>query len=838
MRPDKKSRQERERQKEDRQQKQPQTQQSQSQTQQTQQQKNQTPQPQPQKQTEVETVQETVSSEEAKEEIFHPNSTKLPGLTVVGMIDKSRLDSLDENRRSRRRRRRKRVDAAKVDISGNAQTSDKNRGSGKQDKNKGGKSDRDGNNKDRNNGGGNNNNNKKDGGRNQDRRDRDGKNGKPENDKKDGSGKSHRRDKGDRWKAPELTEDDIKKQVKETNALLNSPKGKTFASKRRRDRRDEERHKEEVIKETIEKEKKILKITEFLTADELATLMDVPVTKIIAACFDLGRIISINQRLDAELIEIITEFFGFEVQFVDSDASQEENEEEDKPEDLKPRPPIVTIMGHVDHGKTKLLDYIRNTNVVAGEAGGITQHIGAYNVELPDGKHITFLDTPGHAAFTAMRARGAKLTDIAVIVVAADDGIMPQTEEAIAHAQAAGVPIVFAINKIDKPSANPEKIKEELAAKNFLVEDWGGKYGSVEISAKQGTNVDKLLERILLEAEMLELKANYNKTPSGTVVEAMLDKGRGYVATVIVEHGVLKVGDVVLAGTHSGKIRAMFNERGKKIKEARPAEPAVLLGLDGAPSAGDKFKVMPDERTAREKATQREMLGREMSNRTAKHLTLEEIGRRIALGSFQELNIVLKGDTQGTIEALQDSLERLSTEEIQVKVIAKGVGQISENDIMLATASNAVIIGFQVRPSSGAKKLAEKDQIDIKLYSIIYDAIDDIKKAMEGMLSPEVKEEITGTAEVLQTFEIAKVGKIAGCMVKDGKIVRSNKCRVIRDGIVIFTGELESLKHFKDDVPSAAAGTECGLNVAKFNDILVGDVIESYEEKVVAKKLE
>jgi translation initiation factor IF-2 len=829
MRPDKKSRQEKRQEREQRQREQRQNNNNNGQQQKKQQ--------QPQQQAQTQTQKSPVADEPVKkapvetpaqsEEIFRPNSTVLPGPKILGKIDVDKLiEEPDGSKSGGRRRKRSRRRGSKIDISGEVvQNGDKG---GKKKKSKG-DSENSNNNQQRSDNNGN-----KKGGKNSDRGDKNA--NKSEKDKKDG-GKGKRGKDKDRWKVPELTEDDIKKTVKETEALIHGTKGKTFSSKRRRDKRDEVRHQEEVRKDNIEKEKKVLKITEFLTANELATLMNVPVNQIIAVCFDLGTIISINQRLDAEVIQVVASEFGFEVRFVDADENVETESEEENPEDLKPRPPIVTIMGHVDHGKTKLLDYIRNTNVVAGEAGGITQHIGAYNVELPDGKHITFLDTPGHAAFTAMRARGAKLTDIAVIVVAADDGIMPQTEEAIAHAQAAGVPIIFAINKIDKPAANPEKIKEELASKNFLVEDWGGPYGAVEISAKQGLNVDKLLERILLEAEMLDLKANYNKTPSGTIVEASLDKGRGYVASVIVESGILKVGDVVWVGSHSGRIRVMFNERGKKIKEAKPSEPAVILGLDGAPSAGDKFRVMPDERTAREKATQHELLRREQGFLFTKHLTLEEIGRRIALGSFKELNIVLKGDTQGTIEALEDSLVKLSTEEIDVKVIVKGVGQISENDVTLAAASNAVIIGFQVRPSASAKRIAESNQIDIKLYSVIYDAIDDVKKAMEGMLSPEIKEEITGTALVQQTFYISKVGTVAGCVVKEGKIIKSNKCRVIRDGIVIFTGELEALKHFKDDVKEVNAGMECGLNVAKFHDVQEGDIIESFVETQVSRTL-
>lgn len=634
----------------------------------------------------------------------------------------------------------------------------------------------------------------------------------------------------------DVSEEDVSKQVRDTLARL-TQKTKSKTSKHRREKRDEYRNKmeEEIAQE--ERESKILKVTEFISANELATLMGIHVNQIIATCMDLGTSVSINQRLDAEVINILASEFGFDVQFISAETRDAAEEEVDSPEDLSPRPPIVTVMGHVDHGKTSLLDYIRKTNVIAGEAGGITQHIGAYNVKVEGGKNITFLDTPGHEAFTAMRARGAKITDIAVIVIAADDDIMPQTKEAISHAQAAGVPIIFAINKIDKPGANPEKIKEELANMNLLIEEWGGKYGSVDISAKKGLNVDKLLERILLEAEMLDLKANYSKSATGTIIESSLDKGRGYVATILVDGGILKAGDIMWAGGHYGKIKAMFNERNKKIQQVGPGEPALILGLDGAPEAGDKFKVMESEKDAREKAVQRQQIQREIGVRTQTRITLTELARRKALGDFHELNIIVKGDVQGSLEALEDSLIKLSTEEIQINVILKSVGQISEGDVMLASASDAIIIGFQVRPSLGAKKLADKDGIDIRLYSIIYDAIGDIKDAMEGMLSPEIKEEIVGTAEITQVFKITKVGNIAGCMVKDGKIVRANKCRIIRDGIVVYTGELGSLKRFKDDVKEVGKGFECGLNIEKYNDIKVGDIVESYEEKEVKKTL-
>ena len=584
-------------------------------------------------------------------------------------------------------------------------------------------------------------------------------------------------------------------------------------------------------------ESRILKLTEFVTANDLASLMDVPVNKVIATCMSLGIMVSINQRLDAETINIVAEEFGFQTEYVSAEVAESMDEEEDSEENLTQRPPIVTVMGHVDHGKTSLLDYIRNANVIAGEAGGITQHIGAYNVVLDDGRRITFLDTPGHEAFTAMRARGAKVTDIAIIIVAADDNVMPQTVEAINHASAAGVPIVFAINKIDKPNANPDKIKEELANMNYLVEEWGGKYQSQDISAKKGTGVKELMEKVLLEAEMLDLKANPNRRATGSIIESALDKGRGYVATVLVENGTLHTGDVVLAGTHFGRVKAMFNERNARIKEAGPSAPVLILGLNGAPTAGDQFKVLSSEQEAREIANKREQLQREQGLRTHKLLTLDDIGRRIAIGNFQELNIIVKGDVDGSIEALSDSLIKLSTDEIQVNVLHKAVGQISESDITLAAASNAIIVGFQVRPSIAARKLAEKEGVDIRLYSIIYDAIEEVKAAMEGMLSPEIKEEVTATVEVRETFHISKVGTVAGGIVKEGKIKRTNKVRLIRDGIVIYTGELGSLKRFKDDVKEVATGYECGLNLANYNDIKVGDLIEAYEEVEVKKTL-
>ena len=624
-------------------------------------------------------------------------------------------------------------------------------------------------------------------------------------------------------------EEEVQRQVKETLALLTN-KQKSKGAKYRKDKREAAslRMQEEAEQERLDSE--TIKITEFVTVNELATMMNVPVTKVIGTCMSLGLMVSINQRLDAETINFVADEFGFKTEYVSVEVSEKINEVEDKPEDLIPRAPIVTVMGHVDHGKTSLLDYIRKANVIAGEAGGITQHIGAYNVTLENGQRITFLDTPGHEAFTAMRARGAQVTDVAIIIVAADDAIMPQTVEAIQHAAAANVPIVFAINKIDKPTANPDKIKEALAGMNYLVEEWGGKYQSQDISAKKGIGVNELLEKVLLEAELLELKANPNKNAVGSIIESSLDKGRGYLATVLVEGGTLRQGDVLVAGTHFGRVKAMFNERNQRVKEVRPGEPVLLLGLNGAPQAGEKFNVMDSEQEAREVANKREQLQREQGLRTKKHLTLDELGRRIALGNFQELNIIVKGDVDGSIEALSDSLIKLSTPEIQVNVIRKAVGAISESDVLLAAASNAIIVGFQVRPSVEARRLAEKEEVDIRLYSIIYDAIEQLKDAMEGMLSPEIKEEVTATLEVLNIFKISKVGTVAGCLVREGKVKRSNKVRLIRDGIVVHTGELGSLKRMKDDVKEVGTGFECGLNIDRFNDVRVGDFIETYEE--------
>ncbi len=644
----------------------------------------------------------------------------------------------------------------------------------------------------------------------------------------------------DRFKKPvikqEVSEEDVAKQVKETLARLTN-KGKTKTSKYRKEKRDMASNRMQEMEDREMADSKVLKLTEFVTANELASMMDVSVNQVIATCMSIGMMVSINQRLDAETINLVAEEFGFKTEYVSADVSQAIVEEEDAEEDLQPRAPIVTVMGHVDHGKTSLLDYIRKANVIAGEAGGITQHIGAYNVKLEDGRKITFLDTPGHEAFTAMRARGAKATDIAIIIVAADDNVMPQTKEAINHAMAAGVPIVFAINKVDKPTANPEKIKETLAGMNFLVEDWGGKYQSQDISAKKGIGVKELMEKVLLEAEMLDLKANPNRRATGSIIESTLDKGRGYVATMLVSNGTLKTGDIVLAGTNYGRVKAMFNERNQRIKEAGPSEPVLILGLNGAPQAGDTFHVFETDQEAREIANKREQLQREQGLRTQKLLTLDEVGRRIALGDFQELNVIVKGDVDGSIEALSDSLIKLSTERIQVNVIHKAVGQISESDVTLAAASNAIIIGFQVRPSASARKYAEAEGVDIRMYSVIYAAIEEVKAAMEGMLAPVVKEEVTATIEVREVFNITKVGTVAGAMVKEGKVKRSDKARLIRDGIVIHTGEINALKRFKDDVREVATNYECGISLVNYHDIKVGDFIESYTEVEVKQTL-
>ena len=635
----------------------------------------------------------------------------------------------------------------------------------------------------------------------------------------------------------EPTEEDVQKQIRETLEKLQGKSKKGKGAKYRRDKRDQHRQQTEIDQEIAAAESKIIKVTEFVTSSELATMMSVSVTDIISACMSLGMMVTMNQRLDAETLTIVAEEFGYKVEFVSAEVEEAVEEIEDNPEDLVSRAPIVTVMGHVDHGKTSLLDYIREANVIGGESGGITQHIGAYGVTLPNKQKITFLDTPGHEAFTAMRARGAQVTDIVIIVIAADDSIMPQTKEAISHAQAAGVPLVFAINKIDKPDANPDKVKEELAQMNILVEDWGGKVQSHDISAKVGTGVDDLLEKVMLEAELLELKANPKKNAIGTVVEALLDKGKGYVSTILVEAGTLKIGAYILAGKHSGKVKAMHDERGNSVKKAGPSTPVSILGLDGAPQAGDKFRVFDDEREAKQIAAKRDQLQREQSVRTQRHITLDEIGRRIALGDFKELNIILKGDVDGSVEALTDSLQKLSTEEIQVNIIHKGVGAITESDVLLASASDAIVIGFNVRPSGNARQLADKEEIDIRNYSIIYKVIDEIKDAMEGMLSPDMIEEVTGTAEIRETYKISKVGTIAGCMVTDGKIFRNSKIRIIRDSVVIHDGELASLKRFKDDAKEVAKGYDCGIQIKNFNDIKELDVIEAYQEVAVKKKL-
>ena len=661
-------------------------------------------------------------------------------------------------------------------------------------------------------------------------------NSKPNGNNNQGGGKFNK----DRFKKPvvkaEVSDEDVAKQVKETLARLTN-KTKNKAAKYRKEKRENVQNRLMEQEEMEQEDSKILKLPEFVTANELASMMDIPVTQVIATCMSIGIMVSINQRLDAETINLVAEEFGYKTEYVSAEVAQAITEEEDNEEDLQPRAPIVTVMGHVDHGKTSLLDYIRKANVIAGEAGGITQHIGAYNVKLEDGRHITFLDTPGHEAFTAMRARGAKVTDIAIIIVAADDNVMPQTKEAINHAMAAGVPIVFAINKVDKPHANPDKIKEELAAMNFLVEEWGGKYQSQDISAKKGTGVHDLLEKVLLEAEMLDLKANPDRKATGSIIESSLDKGRGYVATMLVANGTLKMGDIVLAGTSYGKVKAMFNERNQRIKEAGPSEPVLILGLNGAPAAGDTFHVIDTEQEARDIANKREQLQREQGLRTQKLLTLDEVGRRLALGDFHELNVIVKGDVDGSVEALSDSLIKLSTEQVQVNVIHKGVGQISESDVTLAAASDAIIVGFQVRPSSSAGKLAEQEGVDIRKYSVIYDAIEEVKAAMEGMLAPTLKEQITATIEVREVFNITKVGLVAGAMVKTGKVKRSDKARLIRDGIVVFTGAINALKRFKDDVKEVGTNFECGISLTNCNDIKVGDIIEAYEEVEVKQTL-
>ena len=755
--------------------------------------------------TQPEVVDLPVDADDEEEEVFKPVSQTVggPQLKVVGKVD---LTSINQQTRPRKKtkeekrneriakaqtegagkKKRKRIGKEKIDIE-----SAGNQAAAPSGKNRGGKDE-----------------------------------GKRSKDKK-GNRKPLR---------PEVSEEDVQRQMKETLARLTAKTSKKAAA-RRRERREE--HREEAREEAAlaAAQSKILKLTEFVTANDLAIMMNVPINKVIATCMNLGVMVSINQRLDAETINIVADEFGFKTEYTSAEVAEAISEEEDDPADLVQRPPVVTVMGHVDHGKTSLLDYIRNSNVIAGEAGGITQHIGAYNVKLPNGRRITFLDTPGHEAFTAMRARGAKVTDIVIVIVAADDSVMPQTVEALNHASAAGVPIIFAINKIDKPGANPEKIKEELANMNYLVEDWGGKYQSQDISAKKGIGVEELMEKVLLEADMLDLKANPNRKATGSIIESSLDKGRGYIATVLVDNGTLHVGDIVLAGTHYGKVKAMFNERNVRITESGPSTPALILGLDGAPTAGDKFNVMDTDQEARQIANKREQLQRELSRRTQTRVSLEDIGRRRALGEFHELNIIVKGDVDGSIEALSDSLIKLSTPEVQVNVIHKAVGAITESDVTLAAASDAYIVGFQVRPAAAAKRAAEQEGVDIRLYSIIYDAIEEVKSAMEGMLQPDIKEEVTGSAEVRQVYHISKVGTIAGAMVIEGKIKRGSKVRVIRDGIVIHTGELASLKRFKDDAKEVTSGYDCGLSLKSYNDLQEMDIIEAFEEIEVHKTL-
>ena len=757
-------------------------------------------------------VEKPAEPKAEKEEIFTVGlPTGGPSINVVGKIDLSAINqSTRPKKKSKEERRNERL------AKSNANGGEAGNGDRKKRKRIGGKEkidiEKTSNQPGQNNGG----------------RDRGGKGGKNSDRNRRGGVPGH----------TEVNEEDVQKQVKEVLARLTAKdKGQKRGVKWRKEKREAIAEREREAAELEAAESRVLKLTEFVTANDLASMMDVPINKVIGTCMNLGVMVSINQRLDAETINIVAEEFGYKTEFVSAEVVEAIAQEEDDEKDLVSRPPIVTVMGHVDHGKTSLLDYIRKANVIAGEAGGITQHIGAYNVKLSDGRKITFLDTPGHEAFTAMRARGAKVTDLCIIIVAADDNVMPQTIEAINHASAAGVPMVFAINKIDKPAANPDKIKEELAGMNYLVEEWGGKYQSQDISAKKGIGVEELLEKVLLEAEMLDLKANPNRNATGSIIESSLDKGRGYVATVLVQNGTLHVGDIILAGTHYGKIKAMFNERNQRIKEAGPAEPALILGLNGAPTAGDTFNVLDSEQEAREIATKRQQLQRELGMRTSKRLTLDDIARRQALGSFQELNIIVKGDVDGSIEALSDSLIKLSTPEVQVNVLHKAVGEISESDVTLAAASDAIIIGFQVRPSQAARREAEREGVEIRLYSVIYQAIEEVKDAMAGMLAPEMKEEITGTAEVLETFKISRVGTIAGAIVREGKIKRTNKVRVIREGIVRYTGELGSLKRFKDDAKEVVAGLDCGLSIQGYNDIIPGDIIEGFEQIEVARAL-
>ena len=748
--------------------------------------------------------QAPATPEPPKDNIFRPATVTLTGPQVLGTMDVSGF--VPGGKHKRKRLQKEKVDVSKAQKGGQ-------QGGGKQG-GQGGQNDR----------------NNRPGGQQQNR-------GQQQNQPRPGEGRRNKNKNTPKpIVRPEVSDEEVSKQVKDTLARLTAKGAKTKASKYRKEKREAvaERMSEESARE--QQERSILKVTEFVTVSELATMMNVSPTEVITACMNLGLMVSINQRLDAEALVVVAEEFGYKVEFVSVEIQEAiADDSEDREEDLVPRPPIVTVMGHVDHGKTSLLDNIRKTNVIEGEAGGITQHIGAYSVEL-NGQKITFLDTPGHEAFTAMRARGAKITDVAIIIVAADDNVMPQTIEAINHAQAAGVPMVFAINKIDKPNANPDHIKEQLSQMNYLVESWGGKYQDQEISAKKGINLDKLLEKVLLEAEMLELKANPNKKAVGTVIESTLDKGRGYVSTVLVQAGTLRIGDVILSGTFTGRVKAMFNENGKKVTEAGPSTPVQVLGLNGAPQAGDLFNVMDDDRSAREIANKREQLQRMQGIMTQKHVTLDEIGRRIAIGSFKELNIIVKGDVDGSVEAMSGSLIKLSKETVQVNVIHAAVGQISESDVLLAAASNAIIVGFQVRPSAAARKLAEKEEIEIRLYSIIYDAINDIKDAIEGMLEPVMKEEIVASVEVMEIFRISKVGTVAGCVVREGKLQRSTPIRVIRDGIVIYTGKLGSLKRFKDDVKEVTSGQDCGLNIESFNDVRVGDIVEGYEQVEVKRK--
>ncbi len=777
-----------------------------------------------------ESVVNEKTTEEKKEDVFRPSNTqKLSGPVVLGKIelptDKSESSYGRNNKKDKKKRQRIENNHERVDLNSPSTMKQVNNAINKdrqQKKQQNG-----------NNNGGNNGNQQQGGGKKDNFKQQQG--GGNNGNQQQGGGKKDKKNK--RPQHQEISEEDVQREVKETLARLTAKGAKSQHSKHRRDKREELSQRRAEEEERMEAEKKILKVTEFVTTSELAAMMNVPVNQVIGTFMSLGTLVSINQRLDAESMAIVAEEFGFKVEFVSVEVASAEEEIIDDEADLEERPPIVTVMGHVDHGKTSLLDHIRNTNVISGEAGGITQHIGAYNVTLENGRHITFLDTPGHEAFTAMRARGAQVTDVAIIIVAADDSVMPQTVEAINHAAAANVPIIFAINKIDKPGANPDKIREALANMNYLVEEWGGKYQCQEISAKKGLNVDKLLDKVLLEADLLELKANPNRAAVGNVIESSLDKGRGYIATLLVSNGTLRVGDMVVCGSNYGRIKAMFNERNQKVDKAGPSEPVLVLGLNGAPTAGEKFNVFADEKEAKEVANKRDQLIREQQKRTHKHLTLDEIGRRLAIGNFQELNIIVKADFDGSVQALSESLQKLSTEEINVNVVHQGVGQISEADVNLAAASNAVIVGFQVRPSGEARKLAEREEIDIRLYSVIYDAIEELKDAMEGMLSPEIKEQVTGNVEVRETFKISKVGTIAGCFVNEGKVKSKSKVRVIRDGIVVFTGELASLKRFKDDAKEVAAGLDCGLAINNFNDILVGDILEAYEEIEISRKL-